>query len=287
MERKIVETVRKYVGYLETVQSSQVTRSDDLKDYDDLYLQVKTLPNGNKYYSFRHRGEKKFKYLGKEDCKDVQLIKESHYYKEALPAIQSNLDICRNLLDVFRFTDYDSINDALPKVYRDPVLHIPQQLFVPKAQKWKTDMEAYKESCGPWYPEDLKVTTADRNLVRSKSEGMIYNQYLSLGATYVYELPIILKPGGMRHPDFTILSEVDWTSIILHDHEGMYGFESERKRYNEDMYLYWQNGFIPGINIFYTFDDPRGGFDISVVNNIMDTKIRPGHRSGLENRVRS
>lgn len=274
MERKIINSVRQYVDYLEYVESGQMARRDDIQDYSGICLKVKRRPNGKAYYYKKDKGEKKYKYFGREN-EEVGFIKEAHYYDESIPAIQTNLEVCHNLLDKFRLTDYDSINEIMPKTYRNPPLRIAMGRITPSAQKWKEEREAYKARCGPWFPEDLKVTTADDSLVRSKSEGLIYNQYLSFEATFVYELAIKLRSGQIRHPDFTILSEVDWTSIILHDHEGMYGTEKERRRYNEDMYLYWQNGFIPGLNIFYTFDDPRGGFDISVVRDIMNTKIRP------------
>ena len=283
MEKKIIQSISEYVNYLENVCDNQLARQDDLKGYEGIRLKYITKPNGVRYYYYQppdakpkagHKS-KEFKYLGPESREEVGLIKEVHYYDKSIPAIQTNLDVCHNLLDKFRFTDYDSINEILPKTYRNPPLRIAMGRITPSAQKWKEEKEAYKASCGPWFPEDLKVRTADDSMVRSKSEGLIYNQYLSFEATFVYELPIKLRSGQIRHPDFTILSEVDWSSIILHDHEGMYGFEKERRRYNEDMYLYWQNGFIPGLNIFYTFDDPRGGFDIGVVRDIMNTKIRP------------
>lgn len=284
MEKKIIETVNEYVDYLETVCGNQRARLEDLKDYERVQLKHITKPSGKKYYYIQTTGaepeadhkHRTFKYLGSDSCEEVGLIKEAHYYKQSIPFMQTNLKLCHRLLDKFRFTDYDSINEVLPKTYKNPALHMPADRIDSKAQKWKAEKEAYKASFGSWFPEDLKVTTADRKKVRSKSEALIYNEYLNQGATYVYELPIVLESGVTRHPDFTILSEVDWTTFILHDHEGMYGFEKERKRYNEDMHLYWQNGFIPGINIFYTFDDPNGGFDISVVRDIMNTKIRPG-----------
>lgn len=296
MEREIIESITEYVNYLEVVQNNQKKRLDDLKDYDSIRLKVMIRPSGKRYYyrkvekpataiidesgpeltSEPHTKRRdSYKYLGTESCEEVSLIKEANYYTESLETIGSNLKACRKLLDTFRLTDYDSVNAAMSIAYKDAKLQIANSSRSYEAASWKAEKEAYKDSCGPWYPEGLKVTTADRKKVRSKSEGMIYNQLFWQNLTFVYELPITLPCGITRHPDFTLLSEIDWRSIVLIDHEGMYGFEKDRKRYERDMYMYWQNGFIPGVNIFYTFDDPSGGFDISTIQNVIDTRIRP------------
>lgn len=296
MENKIIKTISEYIGYLERVLGNQSARLDDLKYFTGIYIKEIVRPSGRKYYyrlnpDYKHHSEKssdnpgnketseaKVKscwYIGSEFSEDVQLIKEARYYTESIPVIESNLNLCRNLIDKFKLTDYDSINEVIPTVYKYPSIKLIDDIRSPNAARWKAENEAYKASCGPWYPEGLKVTTADRKKVRSKSEGMIYNQLFWQNLTFVYELPITLPYGITRHPDFTVLSEIDWLSIVLIDHEGMYGFEKDRKRYENDMYMYWQNGFIPGVNIFYTFDDPSGGFDISTIQNIIDTRIRP------------
>ena len=277
MEKEIVRTITKYVNYLENVKGAQTKRADDIKDWDNITLIPLKKKRGQQYYRSRRKGDEKFKYLGSEDNPNVENIKEIHYLKDSLVRIDANLNVCYSLLDKLERTDYDSIDDALPQVYRGAKLR-NSKLLLPDsaAARWKEEAEAYKLSKGPWYPQDLKVTTADKNMVRSKSEGLIYNHYLYKEITFVYELPLELDGGRtIRHPDFTILTETDWCSTILHDHQGRYGFEEDRERYNNDMYLYWKNGFVPGVNIFYTFDDIDGGFDITVVQNIIDTKIRP------------
>ena len=43
---------------------------------------------------------------------------------------------------------------------------------------------------------------------------------------------------------------------------------------NDLIYKYLKNGYIQGLNIFYTFDGLDGGFDKSPIENILRTKIR-------------
>ncbi len=276
MEKGLIKSISKYVEYLEDICSRQRGRADDLKGLEGYVLREIVKPNGRKYYKYRRPGSENTKYLGKEDCEDVEAIKEAHYYKYSIRTIESNLKICRKTLQKLGCTDYDSVNEVLPNVYKGATL---RSMIPEKSQKtaleWKRKKEAFKESRGPWYPEDLTSTTADGSKVRSKSEALIYNQYLWNGCTFVYELPLEVELGIWRHPDFTLLCETDWTSVIRHDHQGRYGFDEDRERYNRDMYMYWKKGFIPGVNIFYTFDDPKGGLDISVVQKIIDSTVRP------------
>ncbi len=276
MEDGIIKCLSKYVNYLDDVYSMQRARADELQDYKGIVLRKMKNNYDSIFYKSRIRGTKKDKYFGTEGSENVELVKEAHYYKYSIPRIESNLKICRKVLQRLEKTDYDSIDEVLPKTYRGAKLKAPSvSQGNAVAEMWKKRAEAYKESRGPWFPEDLTTTTADDSLVRSKSEGLIYNHYLSQGCTFVYELPYEVDLGIWRHPDFSILSEIDWKTVILHDHQGRYGFEEDRKRYERDMYMYWRRGFIPGVNIFYTFDDPRGGFNISTVQNIIDTRIRP------------
>ena len=89
---------------------------------------------------------------------------------------------------------------------------------------------------------------------------MIYNELLSKGVTFIYEMPFNLG-GRTVYPDFVLLSEIDYRTEIIIEHQGLMSNEVYRKRFNDKLYNYLCNGYVQGINIFYTFDTINGGFD--------------------------
>ena len=52
-----------------------------------------------------------------------------------------------------------------------------------------------------------------------------------------------------------------------------------RNKFNESVYKYWSNNYIPECDVFFTFDLPNGGFDDSPIKSIVDRHIRPNHNS--------
>ena len=114
-------------------------------------------------------------------------------------------------------------------------------------------------------------------MVRSKSEALIYNYFLDLGITFIYELPLEIKygyKGRLLLPDFTIHSEIDLRRIIYLEHQGMMSNTQYRSKFNETIYKYWLNNYIPERDVFFTFDLPNGGFDDTPVKSIINRHIR-------------
>ena len=52
------------------------------------------------------------------------------------------------------------------------------------------------------------------------------------------------------------------------DDEG-YRDNSEAREYD-----YWYNGFLPGRDVYFTFDDNRGTLDISPIIEILNSRVR-------------
>ena len=152
------------------------------------------------------------------------------------------------------------------------VLSMNQKAKRLKAGKKKA--ESYKARFEPYKPEQLIVKTIDNTYVRSKSEGMIYNLLLSLGITFVYELPLKTKT-RLFLPDFTILSEIDYETEIIIEHLGMMSQTYYRNKNFNKLMDYMKEGYLQGVNIFYTFDYLDGGVDLSPIFDIISIKIRP------------
>ena len=277
MVRKYLISTQKVVNSLLQTQKLQRARLEELSEYGGLALKVDKTPAGGAYYSVTHtnstRGTRSYKYLGKEPNDTVSRVKEVRHLKEALKITEKNISLLEKVLKGVKPVDRHSVDQILPAVYRDAVLTAPGSKD-PRAVLWKKQAEAYKATVPPYKPEELIHPTDDGSFVRSKSEALIYNQLLRLGITFVYELPTKTKT-KTRFPDFTLLSEVDYKTVILIEHQGMMSEPEYRVRFGDRVYDYLQANYISGINIFYTFDSIRGSVDMNPILDIIKLKIRP------------
>lgn len=250
----------------------QSRRVKELKSYESACLNYRLGCNDKPYYYIRNRRANRSVYLGSESCEDVKLIKEYRYLKKSLEVIGQDIQCLQEAAKGLHDVDYDSINESLPKLYRGAEIKGVRSNNA-AARKWKEEAEAHKAKFKPYRPEELKVPTNDGKFVRSKSEAMIYNLLLLHGITFVYELPV--RVGTQTFwPDFTILSEIDYKTEILLEHQGMMSTQFYRDRFFEKQYMYWEAGYIQGVNIFYTFDGPGGSLSLSPVYDLIRNVVR-------------
>ena len=271
MTEQYIEAAKAYLEELKTTRDAQIPKLNELEKYRGLYLRGKRVSSGKWYYSAYESSSLKHRYLGGDDNEEVKKIKELRYLDFYINRVDKNIDLVQNTLKRIQNTDYDSINELLPVNYKNPKLNTT--VSSNKAALWKERAEGIKEKHGLFRAHELKVTVNDGNKVRSKSEGMIYNYLLSVNATFVYELPLLIE-GKTIFPDFTVLSEKgDYKEIII-EHQGLMGDDYYRKRFSDKVYLYLRNGYVPGINILYTFDTSDGGLDITPVVDLVRNHIK-------------
>lgn len=262
---------------LSDIEKEQKARLSSLKKYDGLKLKEKKRRSGRTYYSSyktKRPGEKtKFRYIGTGRSETVLRIKETHYLKKSLAVLGKDIELLKLISDKLEEIETAHINELLPALYRTD--NLQQSMSSNKlAVEWKRQKEAYKASFPPFRPEELKVPTDDGKFVRSKSEAFIYNLLLKLGVTFVYELPLRTQFKTF-FPDFTILSEVDYRSVIIIEHQGMMDVDEYSERFNDRVFDYLRAGYISGVNIFYTFDSYNGGLNLDPIGDIIRLKIRP------------
>lgn len=275
MENKYLLHSKQYLEELCRVRSVQEERAKELEKFGGIFLERKMSRIGNWHYGVRKNKTQKYTYLGSAADETVNSIKELRYLKLSLDLINNNIRILEGTIPKIKSTDYDAVNELLPKTYRNPRI---SSSFVGNKrdvkEEWKKSAEEVKAKHDVYKPEDLIHRTDDGTYVRSKSEALIYNYLLSVGVAFAYEMPLKL---GIKtvYPDFTILSEVDYNSVIVIEHQGMMNNDYYRNRFNEKLYNYLQHGYVQGINIFYTFDHLNGGFDKTPVEDIVRCKIKP------------
>ena len=262
------------------IEKQKQDRLNSLKKYDGLMLKEVKRSSGKTYYSSYKgkdaKGKTRYKYAGDSRSETVLRIREVHHLKKSLAVLGKDIALLKCVLHKIENTDVDHINELLPAVYR--AYDFQQEMSPSKiAAEWKRSREAYKDSFPPFHPEELTVPTVDGKRVRSKSEALIYNFLFDLGITFVYELPLKTKIKTF-YPDFTILSEIDYSSIYRIEHQGMMNDEGYRERFKNRVYDYLRAGYVQGVNIFFTFDIYDGGVDLDPILDMIQLKIRPGVR---------
>ena len=266
-----------YLNDIKVQYANQKNRLRQLEGYDSKRLKINKFNNGRQYYYVFDEENDKFRYLGRESNEDVRRIKEAHFLQLSVRELQHEISIIERVLRLSKSVDYNSINKALKTVYRDSGFSNVSE-GSDAANEWKQSMENYKRTFPPFRPEELIHKTRDGTMVRSLGEALIYNYLLDIGVTFIYELPLRIRLGSkdsLLLPDFTLLSEIDYKTVIFIEHQGMMSDPIYRNRFNEKVYKYWLNNYLPERDVFFTFDSPNGGFDDTPIKNLVSRYIRP------------
>lgn len=271
MENKLLLDIKNYLVQLRTIRDGQQARLIELSDYSGIMLKPIVKRNGHVYYGIHKSGDNKIRYLGNESKAEISLIRESRYLSKSITTIEHDIELIEDFLAKYESISFGNVNMKLPKTYRTDTYRT--DIRKKAAKKWKQQAEAYKATFEPFKPEELVHRTVDGTMVRSKSEALIYNFLLEAGYTFVYELPI-KGPKRIFYPDFTILSEIDFKTEVRIEHQGMYDKNDYRERSEAREYDYWSNGFLPGRDVYFTFDDNKGGFDIGPILEILKSRVR-------------
>lgn len=230
------------------------------KEYSDCTLDVRYV--GNKpYYSF-HRTAESPLYLGSADNVFVQNIQNCRTYRDLSAICRDNVQAIEELLSQYTPITPNNLEELLPKHYLPPQF----SLAAPPAsfnQKWYDEMLKIKNLIPPTFPEALKIPTNDGIMVRSRVEAIIYNYFLSLGMTPLYEFPLSYE-GKLIRPDFTLLHPLR-PFIYIWEHFGRMFRPTEGLQYQQSaiykLNVYKELGFYPGCNLFFSFENPDGSID--------------------------
>ena len=266
---------------LQKTKLTQETRLQELSEYEGLSLKYYQPANGKRYYSVTkgqgNDGVRRYRYVGSDSKDTVRFVKELRHLKKSLKILNKDIRLLSLVQSGLEDFGSDAIDKILPGMYRGATLIAPSPMD-PRLALWKQKAEARKAADiaanGVFHPEELVHPTKDGTMVRSKGEALIYNRLLDLGVTFVYELPVRIGH-RKRYPDFTLLSEVDFKTEILIEHQGMMDLPAYRDRFRDRVYDYLCAGYISCVNIFYTFDGVNGSTDTETIVDIVNLRIRP------------
>ena len=163
---------------------------------------------------------------------------------------------------------YDSSADSIAKTFMDGDID-------PAA--WQR--APYKKSS--FHPEHLIFPTKGGEMVRSKSEAMIYDTLSTRSEIFRYECDLHLimcnsegRSIGQRtvSPDFTILRKSD-RRILIHEHLGKMDDEDYVNRNMQKIDDYIAAGYIPGENLIITWETASMPFTLSKAVAAIDSYL--------------
>lgn len=277
MNKKLRYELSSHLEDLKRQYETQRMKLAQLEGLSIKKLKASFRSNGAAYYSVYDPESSKYRYLGTDSNEEVSKIKEAHLLKMSVSNLLEEIMRTESFIRRSVEVDFEAINSRLSKTYKLSS-YAGLASVSDAASKWKKEMEEYKKTFAPFRPDELIHRTRDGQYVRSKGEALIYNFLLDLDVTFIYELPLVIKnnyKNGLILPDFTILSELDFKSVIYIEHQGKMESNNYRNKFIESVYKYWSNDYIPERDVFFTFDLPNGGFDDSPIKSIVERCIRP------------
>lgn len=224
------------------------------------------------YDSKDKRGRKNRTYI----TKDEQLIKtmaKKRYYQEMLELIEKNISAFGNVGEISN-VDIDMVMERIPKP-------IQQKLEFDRNVMWKLPKDPHRAKVlldwveqpyvgNPKHPEHLSHTTSTGQMVRSKSEALIYEKLLSYKVAFKYETPLAIG-GKIVYPDFTIM-RID-NKIFYWEHAGCCFMDSYRDEFNWKLKQYEKAGIVLWDNLIVTFDDINGNIDVRDIESAIQNKL--------------
>ena len=268
MSRNLLYETKSTLAELRSFRRAVDNYSHRLSSYEQ-YTLINSFHKGSskQQYYIRQKGLPNRKYLGTDKNDIVRKIKASRYLKKLLQVIDRDIELLESVSRDYVLLDHSNINDLLPNVYRSDT---PPEVMPASetAAEWKRKMEAEKAKYEPYRPEDLVHMAQDGTMMRSLSEVIIANYLLSLGITFVYELPLI-HHGKRIWPDFTILSPVDNKTVIIIEHQGAMNSADYQGKFIRTLLFYLGTKMVPNKDVFFTFNHLNGNLDLRQIDSIL------------------
>ncbi len=198
---------------------------------------------------------------------DQQLISDlmqKQYLTNVLKTAIKERDYLEKLIKRYPAELPEDVYGKLCQERKDRVkpIVIPEEEFIKEWQDRPFETKGIKDGL-------VRFTTMKGEEVRSKSEKIIADYLLANNIPYKYECPLKL-PGGIIHPDFTILRVSD-RKEIYHEHLGMMDKADytgdQPRRFN----MYVDGGIMPGDRLFMSFESNDYPLDIKVIDKIAKT----------------
>ncbi|MBR4091244.1 MAG: hypothetical protein IKK28_10295 [Mogibacterium sp.] len=280
MNTNLIHEAKSILTDLKNTKNRMDKQLASLDSYDSWRLKRNSAKQSKHcYYDLILPGSKKGKYLGNESNEKVLNVKRYRYAKKAVEIIETDIEVLEGLIRNYVSPDYSNINSRLPVTYQtDLTADNSGEAFStslpPDAIRWIKDLKKEKAKYPPYKPEQLRFEAMDGTKMRSLGEVIIANFLLMAGIPFVYEVPMKVN-GELVLPDFRILSLLDLKTVIIIEHQGMIFTEEYPFKFIRSLRLYLQSDLVINQDLFFTFTDEKGRFDIRQLTGIIRQYIKP------------
>lgn len=269
MDADLYERLRYELKILRRDREEISSRLDELESYRHCKLKKNRHSSGKNYYYIQTETAGGFTYARKKDMPRVFRIQEAAHLEESLRQIAKNLELTQALLDGYLSYDFLTVDKRLPMAYQNS-LDIITSPYIRKGRQWKEEKLILMNSFPENYPEHKNEKASDGTMMKSKNEVIIYEKLIDAGLFTLYELPLPMEDHGPPlYPDFTILSPIDMRTELLIEHIGNLDDQSYREGFVNRLRRYIRNGYIPGVNLFFTFNDRYGHIDAFQITKLI------------------
>jgi len=210
-------------------------------------IHVKTNHGYTQFYLRTDAKERTGKYLKKADAKTIREYMQKKYNLEMLSTARVELEQINEFLRGYCPGQLTAPYETLPDKARSFVkpYECSDEQWIQQIMNTKYEPLDFREDAAEIYAND-------GTRVRSKSEAAIIDMLNKNHIPFLYERPLELN-GYTIHPDFTILN-VRTRTLIYWEHFGMMDDFSYVRSAAKKIIDYQEEGCIPGINLFYTFE---------------------------------
>lgn len=246
--------------------------NQERKNLNQLQNELKSTKGGTLY--IKQSGRKVFytEYShGKErgighDMDKVHKLARRNYIDSISQQSKNNCLSLKKFADTLETDNTSSPTSRLLQKYEKYGLDMDKILLSHKQYEWLH--QTYIRN--PLYPEELKYTTTNGLLMRTKSELIIANRLEHYHIPYLPEMPLWFDFNSYPYyPDFTIL-KLDG-SIIIWEHMGLMEQDDYFMKNCKKIREYRQNGYSQNTNLIITWED-----DISeqyMIDDIIERRI--------------
>ena len=256
--------------YTRVIKDIERKRTKELKGT----LRVHTR-KGHFYYYWQKKddsGKYIQEYLGINKRQTAENLAKKDYRNKVYRIAEKNLAALQGFRDNF-------CRDGIKEIYENLGL-ARQQLVEPYGdevsaviKQWEN--EEYEAKAN--YQDGLQFETERGEFVRSKSEVIIANFLYQNreNLLYKYERPLQINVGEREitvYPDFTVLN-LNTGKITYWEHAGRMDDENYASDFVWKHNRYMENGFVPGLDVIFTYETIAIPLNIKVVKLIIKELI--------------